>query len=260
MSERTFDLLRGRCALVTGAGNGIGRAVALRLAWEGAVVCLVDIESEPVQQAAAEIEADSGRALAVVADVRVEDDIAAAVVEAEEAFGSLDIVVANAAVEPADDNRADALDLAVWQRVIETNLTGTFLTCKHGLRALLRAKATNKALICTVSPTGIRGNAPGQDAYSASKAGVLGLLRVLAADYADDGIRVNGVMPGFTDTRANARVFANPEELSAALASIPLARAGTPQEIAAMMAWIASDEAQYATGSVFVVDGGLTAI
>ena len=144
--------------------------------------------------------------------------------------------------------------------MIDTNLTGIFLTAKFGLQALLRSTADDRALICTVSPTGIRGSAPGQDAYSASKAGVLGLMRVMAADYASEGIRVNGVMPGFTDTRVNAGLFADRYRLAAINATIPARRAGTADEVAAMMSWVASSEARYAIGGVFVVDGGMTAI
>lgn len=249
-------LLAGRKAVITGAANGIGLATAARFGAEGAAVVLLDCEAEPVRRAAASI--SGGRA--IIVDVRDEAALATAVSEAEQALGGLDIVVANAAIEPLDDDRADRLDTAVWRRVIDINLTGVFLTAKFGLKALLRSGAADRALICTVSPTGIRGSAPGQDAYSTSKAGVLGLMRVMANDYAGDGIRVNAVMPGFTDTRANAAILADPAKLAAVNATVPLGRAGTPAEVAALMAWVASSEARYATGAVFVVDGGMTAI
>lgn len=255
--------LVGRRALVTGAANGIGRATTLRLAREGARVALVDIEEDRLEATVSEAEAVGIQAeamVALVADVRDEDAIAHAIAAAEDRFGSLDLVVANAAIEPSDDARADQLDLAVWRRVIDTNLTGTFLTCKHGLRALLRSDAANRVLIITVSPTGVRGMSPGQDAYSSSKAGVLGLMRVLAADYAPESIRVNGVMPGFTATRAADATLADPDQLAAINALIPMRRPATPDEIAAMMAWIACDDAAYCTGAVFTVDGGMTAI
>jgi NAD(P)-dependent dehydrogenase (short-subunit alcohol dehydrogenase family) len=196
----------------------------------------------------------------VLTDVREEASVQSAVAAAVGHWGGLDVIVANAAVEPADDDRADRLELSVWQRVIDTNLTGVFLTCKHGLRALLSSSGENRSVICTVSPTGIRGSAPGQDAYSASKAGVLGLMRVLAHDYASSGIRVNAVMPGFTDTRANAAIMADPEQLARANATVPLGRPARPEEVAGMMAWVASNDASYATGAVFAVDGGQTAV
>lgn len=252
--------LHGRRALVTGAANGIGRATALRFAHEGARVAFVDIEDQPVRIAVDEAVAAGGDARALVADVRDEDSIAAAVATAVETWQGLDIVVANAAVEPLDDDRADRLDLAVWRRVIDTNLTGTFLTCKHGLRALLCSDGPDRCLIITVSPTGVRGMAPGQDAYSSSKAGVLGLMRVLANDYAADGIRVNGVMPGFTLTRAADTHLADPDALAAVNALIPMRRPATPDEIAGMMTWVASGDAAYCTGAVLAIDGGMTAV
>ena len=220
---------------------------------------LLDIDRHAVEAAAAEAPSQ-GSVEPLVADVRVETAVAEAVSTTVRRWGGLDVVVANAAIEPREDDRADRLDLAVWTRTIETNLTGAFITCKHGLRALLQSDCPNRSVIITVSPTGIRGNAPGEDAYSVSKAGVIGLMRVLAADYAPEGIRVNGVMPGFTDTRANAYVFEDETLLEEALRLIPLRRVGTPEDIAAMMAWVASDEARYATGAIFTVDGGMTAV
>jgi NAD(P)-dependent dehydrogenase (short-subunit alcohol dehydrogenase family) len=252
--------LEGRRALVTGAANGIGRATAIRFAMEGSRVALLDVEQEPLEAAVREIEAAGGDAVPLVADVRDDQAVAASVSAAEQRWQGLDLVVANAAIEPAEDDRADRLDVAVWRRVIDTNLTGIFLTCKFGLQALLRAEASARCLICTVSPTGVRGSAPGQDAYSASKGGVIALMRVLAHDYAADGIRVNGVMPGFTETRANAAILADPELLAETNATIPMRRPGRAEEVAALMVWVASPEASYCTGGVFVADGGQTAI
>ena len=191
------------------------------------------------------------------ADVRSEADVEAAVAAAVTAWGGLDVIVPNAGVQLAgQDDRADRLSLEVWQRTIDINLTGIFLTAKHGLRALL--KSGGGAVVCTCSPTGQYGCATGYDAYSASKAGVYGLVRVMAADYAQEGIRVNGVIPGYTNTPMTNWV--TPEEREDLLRTIPLNRPGEPEEVASVMAFLASDQTPYVTGAVWAADGGLTAI
>jgi NAD(P)-dependent dehydrogenase (short-subunit alcohol dehydrogenase family) len=246
--------LDGKRALITGAGAGMGRAAAVKFAGEGARVGLVDVDEEAAQETAALV---GDAALILPADVRDEVALAGAVDRAVAAWGGLDVVVANAGVQLAgQDDRADRLDAAVWQLTLDVNLTGIFLTCKHGIRALLASGGG--AVVCTCSPTGLYGCAPGYDAYSASKGGVAGLVRVLAADYAADGIRVNGVVPGYTDTPMTNWV--TPEEHEALLKTIPLGRAGRPEEVAAVMAFLASDEASYTTGALWAADGGLTAI
>jgi NAD(P)-dependent dehydrogenase (short-subunit alcohol dehydrogenase family) len=249
--------LEGRRAIVTGAGNGIGWAVALKLAAEGARVGCIDVNQAAAAQVVAAIGEAAGAAVALAADVADEAQVERAVTEAEEAFGGLDMVVANAGILLAgQDDRADRLDVGVWRRVLDVNLTGMFLTCKHGIRALLRNGAG--AVVCTASPTGLFGLAPGLDAYSSSKAGVYGLIRVLANDYAAEGIRVNGVIPGYTDTPMNDYVERPAHERL--IATIPLRRQGTAGEVANVIAFLASDEASYVTGAVWAADGGMTAI
>jgi NAD(P)-dependent dehydrogenase (short-subunit alcohol dehydrogenase family) len=245
--------LEGKRCLVTGAGAGMGRAAARKFAAEGARVGLVDLDADALARVADEIGA---AAVPLPADVRDERQVAAAVRGAADALGGLDVVVANAGVQLAgEDDRADRLDLAVWQRTIDVNLTGIFLTCKHGIGALL--ETGGGAVVCTCSPTGLFGCAPGYDAYSASKAGVAGLVRVLAADYAPQ-IRVNGVVPGYTETPMTSWV--TPDEHDALLQTIPMRRAGRADEVAAVMSFLASDEASYTTGAIWAADGGMTAI
>lgn len=239
------DGLRGKRALVTGAAGGIGRATAERLEREGARVAAVDVTTPDWP-------------LAITADVGDEPQVEATFIAAVDALGGLDVVVANAAVQfPDRDARADRLDLDVWQGTLETNLTGAFLTAKHGLRAML--ESGGGSLVCVGSVAGHFGIAPGLDAYSASKSGVAGLVRVLAADYAREGIRVNGVLPGITDTPMNDWWRHDPEQRAATEQRVPLGRIGTPEEIAAVIAFLASDDASYVTGALWTVDGGLTA-
>lgn len=246
-------LLRGRKALVTGAAKGIGLAAAERFTAEGARVALLDVDRAAVEEAGARLDG----AVALAADVGDEASVAAATLEAERQLGGLDVVVANAGVELAGrDDRADRLDLEVWEQTLRINLTGAFLTCKHGVRALLRAGGGS--VVCTASPTGLYGCAPGLDAYSTSKAGVYGLIRVLASDYAAENIRVNGVVPGYTATPMNRWV--DEAEHVRLLTTIPMGRIGRPEEVAAVMAFLASDQASYTTGAVWACDGGMTAI
>ena len=247
----------GRRALVTGAASGIGRATAVRLAQEGARVALLDIDEAGLAVAAAQI---GDAALSLPTDVSSEPAVEAAVVATAAAFGGLDIVVANAGVELIDtgDARVHELGLAAWQRTLDINLTGVFLACKYGIRELLRAGGGS--VICTASPSSFFGVATAEHAYTASKGGVAALVRVMAADYARDGIRVNGVIPGFTNTPLNAPVLDDEEIVAGIVATIPLGRPGEADEVASMMLFLASDEAAYVTGAFFTVDGGMTAI
>jgi 3-oxoacyl-[acyl-carrier protein] reductase len=248
------ERLAGKRAIISGAASGMGLAAAERFAAEGARVALLDVDEAATTAAAERI---GPAALATPADVRDEDAVRAAVARAVTELGGLDVVVGNAGVQLAgQDDRAERLSLDVWRRTLDINLTGMFLVCKHGIDALLAEGGG--AVVCTCSPTGLFGCAPGYDAYSASKGGVAGLVRVLAADYAGAGIRVNGVVPGYMDTPMTDWV--TPQEHDALLATIPLGRAGRPEEVAAVMAFLASDDASYVTGALWAADGGMTAI
>jgi NAD(P)-dependent dehydrogenase (short-subunit alcohol dehydrogenase family) len=249
--------LSGKAALVTGAASGIGRAVAARFAREGAVVAFVDRDGE----AAAAAVADLGRradAFALQADVSDEGAVARAFADLRERAGRVDVAVANAGVQLfGQDAPAGDLDLAVWQRTLDVNLTGTFLTVKH---AVCSMTAHGGSIIVTGSPTGVVGGGRGFTAYSASKAGIHGLTRVVAADYAAAGIRVNAVIPGYTETPLVQAIAGDEAARSALLSTVPLGRAGTPQDVEGIMVFLASEESAYATGALFIVDGGATAV
>jgi NAD(P)-dependent dehydrogenase (short-subunit alcohol dehydrogenase family) len=253
------DRLQGKRALVTGAASGIGRGAALRLAAEGARVAVLDINLESAKRVVIEITRAGGDAIAVIADVSDEVQMEAAVLEAEKAFGGLDTLIANAGVMLfGRDVVATELDLETWRKTLDVNLTGMFLTCKHGLRALMRSGGG--AVVITGSPTGTHGCAPTYTAYSASKAGTYGLMRILAIDYVNKNIRVNAVMPGTINSPLVTTLLEDPASRDEFLAKIPMARPGETREIGNVIAFLASDEASYVTGAAWYADGGLTAV
>jgi NAD(P)-dependent dehydrogenase (short-subunit alcohol dehydrogenase family) len=255
MSQR----LKGKRAIVTGGGSGIGRGAALKLAAEGASIGVLDVNVNAAQQVADEIQSAGGTAIAVSANVANEAQVEAAVLEVEKRFGGLDTVIANAGVMLfGRDTVATELDLDTWQQSIDVNLTGMFLTCKHGLRALMRNGSG--AVVITGSPTGTHGCAPTFTAYSSSKAGTFGLMRILAVDYVKSNIRVNAVLPGTTNSPLVTTLMENAKTRAEFLAKIPMARAADSGEIGNVIAFLASDEASYVTGAAWYADGGLTAI
>jgi NAD(P)-dependent dehydrogenase (short-subunit alcohol dehydrogenase family) len=248
--------LDGKTALVTGAAMGIGHAVAARFVAEGARVVLADRNATAVRDAA---DALGPRARAVTMDISDEAAVAAAFAEIDAAGWAPDVVVANAGVQLfGQDAKAGDLDLEVWRRTIDINLTGTFLTVKHAVRSMLASGGGS--IILTGSPTAVNGEGADFTAYSASKAGIHGLGRTVAAAYADRGIRVNTVQPAYTETPLVSAITEDPESRAAIIGRIPLGRAGTPADVTGIMVYLASDDGSFATGAMFSVDGGMTTL
>ncbi|MFC0678768.1 SDR family NAD(P)-dependent oxidoreductase [Lysobacter korlensis] len=247
--------LTGKTALVTGAAAGIGKAVADRFAAEGARVIYADRNEAGAAEAAGS--APDRRPVAM--DISDEASVERAFAELGEAGWRPDVVVANAGVQLfGHDAKAADLDLEVWKRTLDINLTGTFLTLKHSVRSML--ESGGGSIIVTGSPTALNGEGNEFTAYSSSKAGGHGLARAVAAAYAKDGIRVNIVVPGYTETPLVTAISDDPESRAAIIGRIPLGRAGTPRDVEGIMVYLASDDSAFATGAEFRVDGGMTTL
>jgi glucose 1-dehydrogenase len=250
------NLLDGRTALVTGASSGIGRATALRLAAEGAEVCLnyySDADKPGAEQGVEEIEKAGGRAIALQADVGSEEEVKRLFAETAKELGGLDLLVNNAGIE--NKVALTEMPLADWERVIRTNLTGAFLCLREAAKLMV---AAGGGVIVNVSSVHEFIPWPGYAHYCTSKGGMKLLMETAAKELAPKGVRVVNIAPGAIVTPINEQLLEHPRAEHAVEAEIPLGRMGKAEEIAAAIAWLASDEAAYVTGTTLVVDGGMS--
>lgn len=251
-----YNRLDGKVALVSGAGDGIGRGIALKFAAEGAKVGVLDINEELAQQVVDQIAAAGGQGIALAADVSQEDQVNAVVKKLADTFGTITVLVNNAAVMPA--GRLHETSPADFDRCMNVNLRGTYLLCRAVIPDML--KIHQGSIIHMASVTAILG-LPGLAAYSATKGGLVALARAMSTDYARSGIRVNSVSPGTIDSPMLHNFVAaqsDPEMTRRAFDDMhPIGRVGTIEEVANVFVFLASDESSFVTGANYEVDGGL---
>ena len=248
--------LKGKTAIVTGGGTGLGRGIALRFGVEGANVVVSGRRPAPLAEVAQKIGAGGARALAVPGDVTEPADVKRLVKTAVDTFGQLDVLVNNAGTVTS---RTDVLGATEedWERMFEVNLTAVFHMCKHALPELIKSRGN---IINIASVNGLNG-APARAAYGASKGGLVILTKGMALDHAGQGVRVNAICPAFVETDLNRGFVAELKKagkFDALVAKHPLGL-GAPEDVAAAAVFLASDEARWITGVALPVDGGVTA-
>ena len=245
--------LTGKVAVVTGAASGIGAEAARRLAAEGVRVAVADLTDDAGKAVAEEVDG-----LYVRADVTSAAEVQAMYRATIDHFGRLDVCVNNAGISPAEDDSILDTEPDVWRRVQEVNLTSVYLCCKYGIAHLL--DGGGGSVVNTASFVAVMGAATSQVSYTASKGGVLALTRELGVQFARRGVRVNALCPGPVNTPLLRELFAaDPEQAARRLVHVPMGRFAEPAEIAAAVAFLASDDASFITASTFLVDGGITA-
>lgn len=256
------NLLRGQKALVTGASSGIGKNVAIFLALEGAEVVVNYVGSaEAADDIVATIASKGGRAIAIQADVSRENQVQAMFAQMFESFGTIDILVNNAGIQ--QDAPFDEMTLAQWQQVIDVNLTGQFLCAREAIREFKRrgvVPAISSAAGKIIGISSVHEVIPwaGHVNYAASKGGVMLMNKSLAQEFAPFRIRVNSVCPGAIRTPINRSAWETPSAYDKLMELIPYKRIGEPEDIARVVAWLASDDADYITGVSLFADGGMT--
>ena len=243
--------LEGRVAVVTGGASGIGLASVQRLASEGATVVVADLDTVAGEKAAAEVEG-----LFVEVDVTDQSAVEALFARAKETYGSVDVAFNNAGISPPEDDSILTTDIDAWRKVQEVNLTSVYYCCKAVLPYML--EQGKGSIINTASFVAVMGAATSQISYSASKGGVLSMTRELGVQFARQGVRVNALCPGPVNTPLLQELFASDaERAQRRLVHVPMGRFGEPEEMAAAVAFLASDDSSFMTASSFLVDGGI---
>jgi len=249
--------LTGKVALITGASSGIGRASALALAAQGASVAIAARRVEKLEELKKEIEAKGGKALVVPMDVTKEEEVIGGIASVVKTFGRLDILLNNAgvgALSPAMEMKSE-----MWDTVLNTNLRAYFVVAREAAKEMAKNKFGRIISIASILSGGVGSGMAGAVNYCASKGGVVALTEALADEFAGIGITVNAIGPGFIETDMTKGVMDMPDFYKGLLARIPMKRFGKPEEIAATVVYLASDEASYTTGATLYVDGGWTA-
>ena len=249
--------LDGKVAIITGAGSGIGREMALLFSKEGARVVVADLNQKAGETVVAEISAAHRESVYLEVDVSQAMSIEQMVNQTEQTFGKLDILVNNAGIFPDDDGSVLDTSERIWDLVMGVNLKGVFFGCKYGIPAMLRSGGGS--IVNVASFVAVMGAAVPQIAYTASKGGVLSMTREIAVEFARKNIRVNALCPGPVETPLLASILPDPAKRQRRLVHIPAGRFAHASEIAQAALFLASDESSFVNGATFLVDGGITA-